>query len=151
MGDKMKKNSENEEKKEYLRSYRNCIKAVKRIEGYLQELEINEICPSLSMNGMPAAVTYNNRDLSDYVVKKDKLISDMLRARYQRITTYKEVIGQIELLSDEDEKNVLMYRYIKGMQWEDVAAKLNVEWAQIHRIHARALQHFNIPDKDDIE
>ena len=141
----MKRCEENEEKKAYLRTYQDSVKAVKRIEEYIRELELNELSPSICMNGMPIAATYNNKDLSDYVVKRDKLISDLIQAKYKRICTYNDVINQIEKLDNEDEKDVLMYRYIKKMQWEDVASKLNVEWAQIHRIHARALKNFEVP------
>lgn len=141
----MKKSEENEIKKNYLRKYQDSLKAMKRIEEYLRELELNEVCPSVSLNGMPTATTYNNKDLSDYAVKKDKLISDLLRARYDRVCIYNDVLKYIESLENEEEKDVLMYRYIKKMQWEDVAKKMSVEWAQIHRIHGRALKNLPLP------
>ncbi len=62
--------------------------------------------------------------------------------RYQRIKKCKEITDRIELLEDEDEKDILMYRYIKLMKWEDICMKIGLSWKQAHRIHTRALANF---------
>lgn len=139
----------NEKKKEYLRQFQESIRAVRRIEEQIKELETDEMCPTgLSLNGMPMASSFNNKDLSVYVAKKDKLITDMINARHKRITLYQDIFKRIEDLTDEDEREVLTLRYIKGMKWETVACHRHVEWAQVHRIHARALKSFKLPEDD---
>lgn len=141
----------NEKKKEYLRQFRESVRAVRRIEEQIKELEANEMCPSaISLNGMPIASSYNNKDLSVYIAKKDELLSHMIRARHKRIVLYHDIFKRIEDLQDEDEKEVLTLRYIKGMKWEAVACHRHVEWAQVHRIHARALKNFKLPDDDTL-
>lgn len=141
----------NEKKKEYLKQFQESIRAVRRIEEQIQELEADEMCPqAFCLNGMPAASSYNNKDLSVYVAKKDKLLSDMIRARHERIVLYQDIFNRIEKLPEEDEREVLTLRYIKGMKWEAVACHRHVEWAQVHRIHARALKNFELP-KDDTQ
>ena len=37
------------------------------------------------------------------------------------------------------EREVLRLRYIDGAEWIDIAETINYEWAQTHRVHARAL------------
>ena len=37
------------------------------------------------------------------------------------------------------ERELLRLRYIDGADWTEVAATINYEWAQTHRVHARAL------------
>lgn len=139
----------NEKKKEYLKQFQESIRAVRRIEEQIQELEADEMCPqALCLNGMPVASSYNNKDLSVYVAKKDKLLSDMIRARHERIALYQDIFNCIEKLPEEDEREVLTLRYIKGMKWEAVACHRHVEWAQVHRIHARALKNFELPEDD---
>ena len=69
----------------------------------------------------------------------------MLQARYRRLSTYSEIFQAIEEVPDERERQVLTLRYIKGLKWEEIAVEMHVEWAQVHRIHARALGHFKIP------
>lgn len=139
----------NEKKKEYLKQFQESIRAVRRIEEQIQELEADEMCPqALCLNGMSVTGSYNNKDLSVYVAKKDKLLSDMIRARHERIVLYQDIFNRIEKLPEEDEREVLTLRYIKGMKWEAVACHRHVEWAQVHRIHARALKNFKLPEDD---
>lgn len=38
------------------------------------------------------------------------------------------------------EREVMRMRYIDGADWTEVAATINYEWAQTHRIHASALR-----------
>lgn len=139
----------NEKKKEYLKQFQESVRAIRRIEEQIKELEADEMCPSaISLNGIPTASSFNNRDLSVYMAKKDKLISDMIRARHKRIALYQDIFHRIEVLQDEDEREVLTLRYIKGMKWGAVACEKHVEWAQVHRIHARGLKNFKLPEDD---
>ena len=83
--------------------------------------------------------------MSDYATKKDELISKMMQARYMRVSTYTDIFQAIENAPNERERQVLTYRYIKCLKWEEIAVEMHVEWAQVHRIHANALKHFKIP------
>ena len=47
-------------------------------------------------------------------------------------------------LMSEDEKDVLMYRYIKLMKWEDICMKMDYSLQHIHRIHKKALENFKM-------
>lgn len=37
------------------------------------------------------------------------------------------------------ERELMRLRYIDGADWTEVAATINYEWAQTHRVHSRAL------------
>lgn len=67
-----------------------------------------------------------------------------MEARYKKIQKCKEIKDRIEQLENEDEKDVLLYRYIKLMKWEDICTKMKYSWKQIHRIHSNALIHFKL-------
>lgn len=85
------------------------------------------------------------KDLSAYIVKKNELVEKMIQARYRRLSIYSEIFQAIEEVPDERERKVLTLRYIKCLKWEEIAVEMHVEWAQVHRIHAQALEHFKIP------
>ena len=140
---------ENEKKKAYLQSYKNYKQTAKRLEEQLEELRLNEMFPSLIMSDMPSS--HNQKDLSDYIVKYDELLSEIIRLRYDAIQRFEEVRQQIELLEDENEKTVLTLRYLRNDTWKGICVKMDYSWKQIHRIHANALQNFQIKMKDDIE
>lgn len=135
----------NEKKKEYLTQYLECVRAVRRIESQIEELRINIMCPSIHISDMPRA-NAGQGDLSDYIVKEHSLIDEMIKLRYKRIETYTDIFRRIEMIKKEDERTVLTLRYIKGLKWEEIAVDVHVEWAQVHRIHAKALKNFHLPE-----
>lgn len=134
-----------EKKKEYLNQYLECIRAVRRIESQIEELRINIMCPSVHISDIPRA-NAGQGDLSDYIVKEHSLIDEMIKLRYKRIETYTDIFRRIEMIEKEDERAVLTLRYIKGLKWEEIAVNVHVEWAQVHRIHAKALRDFELPE-----
>jgi len=91
---------------------------------------------------MPHASGCN--DLSGYVALLDHEERLYIKKRYLCIKKCKEITDKIEGLENEDEKDVLLYRYIKLMKWEDICAEMNYSWRQTHYIHSRALNNFRL-------
>lgn len=60
------------------------------------------------------------------------------------IKTHINIVDKIELMSDPTEKNLLRLKYIHGMTWEEISDEIGYSYRQIHNIHKRALQNFNI-------
>ena len=56
----------------------------------------------------------------------------------------RKILNQIERLADENEKDVLLYRYIKLHKWEDICEEMHFCWKHIHRIHTSALENFEM-------
>ena len=132
--------TEIEQKKEYLREYEKAVRQMKRSEEKITEMRLSKIMPSSGNDGMPHA--HNNTDLSGYAALLDEEERRYMKARYRRIKICKEITDKIERMDNEDEKDVLVYRYIRLMKWEDICGKISKSWKQTHRIHARALKNF---------
>lgn len=132
--------TEIEQKKEYLREYEKAVRQMKRSEEKITEMRLSKIMPSAGNDGMPRA--HNNTDLSGYAALLDEEERRYMKARYRRIKICKEITDKIERMDNEDEKDVLVYRYIRLMKWEDICGKISKSWKQTHRIHARALKNF---------
>ncbi len=137
--------NENKTKKEYLDSYRESKEAVKRIEEQIKEFELYETSPMIISMDKELHGSRVKKDLSNYMARKEEIIGRMIQARYKRINTYAMIFQAIEEVPDERERQVLTLRYIKCLKWEEIAVDMHVEWAQVHRIHAQALEHFKIP------
>lgn len=131
--------TETEQKKEYLKEYEKAVRQMKRSEEKITEMRLSKIMPSAGNDGMPHA--HNNTDLSGYAALLDEEERRYMKARYHRIKLCREITDKIERMDNEDEKDVLMYRYIRLMKWEDICVKINKSWKQTHRIHARALNN----------
>lgn len=137
---KKKEKTENEIKKEYLLGFQKISRQLERLENELAEIRLNKYCPSCISDGMPHASGCS--DLSSYMAKVDELEKKILKKKYHRLQKQQEIRNRIERMEDENEKDVLTYRYLRGMKWEDIAVKMGYTWQHIHRIHSSALKNF---------
>lgn len=139
---KKKEKTENEIKKEYLLGFQKISRQLARLENELAEIRLNKYCPSCISDGMPRAS--GCLDLSSYMAKVDELEKKILKKRYNRLQKQQEIRNRIERIEDENEKDVLTYRYLRGMKWEDIAVKMNIGYRHILRIHGKALEDFKM-------
>lgn len=137
----------NEEKKAYLNRFSESRKAERRIIDQIKEFESQKIWLKINNNDIGICGSRVFRDLSACMVKEEQLVEQMIQARNTHVEIYNDIFLAIEVIADEREREVLTLRYIECLKWEEIAVKMHVEWAQVHRIHAKALQHFKIPEK----
>ena len=136
---------ENEKKKEYLWRYREHVQRINRIESELEEIRIMKIYPSMSIgDGMPHGT--NNDDLSSYAAVLDKKERELLKEKYLRVKEFIEISKCINNVTNQKESDVLFYRYIKGLDWWQVAEKMNYTERWIHKLHGKALEHIEVPN-----
>lgn len=137
--------TQNELKKDYLWKYQGAVRRVARIEAELQEVRSMKMSISVGGNdGMPRGS--GQADLSSYAARLDKLERNLVNERYKRIRLYEDIAKQIEKLSSTNEKDVLFFRYIKGLEWYEIAEKMNYTERWIHKLHGKALAHFEFKE-----
>ena len=141
MNDEIRK--ENDRKKLFLWSYQDAIRDVSRLEIRLREVKQMRIIPAFVADGMPHG-SGGTGDLSGYAAQLDSLERRYLKARYRRIRQLKAVTDRIEALTEQREKDVLTYRYILDMGWEEISVKMKYSWQHVHRIHASALRNLKM-------
>ena len=134
--------TQNEKKKEYLWQYREAVRAINRIESELEEIRLMKMGVSVVNDGMPHA--HGGGDLSGYAARLDDLERSLMNKRYHRVRYYSEIVNTIDSVKRNKERDVLFYRYIKGMDWWEIAEKMNFSERQIYRIHGKALGHLEI-------
>lgn len=133
---------ENEQKKEYLKSYRRAIKREQDILDEIQRLRLDKMFPSVVNDGMPHGSSHS--DLSDYAAILDEQIELLKEERLEKVRCYQKIERQIGQMENEDEQKVLRLRYILGMKWEEVAVKMNYSYRRTLDIHGKALLAFKI-------
>lgn len=143
MTEKQKFKEENEKKKAFLRSYLCAVRIVNRIQEEIQEVRTMRMSISVNNDGMPHGG--GQSDLSDYAATLDKMERQLEAERYNRIRLYLDIKARIGQIKNSNEQDVLFYRYIKGLDWWEIAEKMNYSERQIHRIHGNALAYFQIP------
>lgn len=134
--------SEIEIKKEYLKEYGKIVRQMERSELIIREMRLNRMMPAVVNDGMPHA--HNDTDFSSYAAMLEQEEKRYMKYRYRRIKKCKEIRDKIEQLTSEGEKDVLIYRYIKLMKWDDICVNMQHSWQHIHRIHTKALKNFKM-------
>ena len=107
-----------------------------------------KIGSAVNNDGMPHG--HNQSDLSGYAADIDDLERKLTAEKSERIASYNDITERIEHLKNENEKDVLFYRYIKGMEWWEIAEKMNYSERWVHVLHGRGLKHLELP-KEFIE
>ena len=138
----MQEMTENEKKKEFLKRYRKAVKREQDILDEIQRLRADKMFPSVCNDGMPRGSSQT--DLSDYVAEIDAAIEDLKEERLEKIKIYRGIEMRIRRMKNEDEQEVLRLKYIKGMNLETVAERMDYSYRTILDIHGKALKNFEI-------
>lgn len=134
-----------EQKKEYLRGYRGHVRGSEQITAQIAQLRACKANPSaIVYDGMPKGG--GGTDLSGYIARLDDLERQLMDERAREIRAYQDIVRRIKLLRSENELDVLFYRYIRGLDWWEIAQKLDFSERQVFRIHSAALEHLICPE-----
>lgn len=127
-----------EEKKELLWAYQTHVRRVKEIEEEIRRLRLDRMCPPpMQGDGMPRGG--GKSDLSDYAVRLSEKIEKLQDERASCEYEKKSIVRAIKKVRGRYEMEVLFWRYIGGMSWDDVAEKVGASKRQVLRYHGQGL------------
>lgn len=140
----LSKKEEKHKKIHWLNRYRAAVREEQMILDEIQRLREDKMFPSLVMDGMPHGSSQS--DLSAYAAKLDEQMAKLKEWRLEKAKMYERILDRIRRVEDDNQRALLMCRYIKGMSWEDIAVSLGYTWRHVHRIHSQALDSINLKD-----
>ena len=128
--------------KEYLLQYQHIQREIEDIDRRMAQVRLKYAAPSaINYSDMPKAHN-SNHDLSDYVAKMDEL-TDYMISKYTRLRGIEiDIYMRVDRMENQQERELLRYRYIDGMTWTQVADAMPTTERNVYFIHGRALQHF---------
>ena len=133
------KKKKNEEKKEYLRTYRKHGKKIRRIEKEIEEIRSMKLYPSMNNDGMPHGSS-GCGDLSGYAAELMEKENTLYEEGVEQVKAYNTISAKIKELENEEERDVLFYRYIAGMDWWKIAQEMECSERWVYELHGRALE-----------
>ena len=134
--------NENDRKKTYLRAYRKHGKRIKRIESEIEEIRNMKMYPSSNNDGMPHGS--NQSDLSSFAAALQEREDELYQEGVKQVQTYKDIEYRINKLENQDERDVMFYKYIKGFTWWQIAQLMEYSESWIYELHGRALKNIQI-------
>lgn len=127
------------ETKKRLNSYRE-LRAER--DQILEELRQVESCINApggpNMDGMPRSPGAGN-PVERLVVKLITLQNRYKEQLIKLADSQEQIEEMIQGLADPVERRLARFRYVDGLNWEDVCDKMCYSWRQTHRIHGRLL------------
>ncbi len=88
-------------------------------------------------------------DLSDYMVKLEKTMQSIDNVTANCMVIKIAIESAILKMKDGLESELLHKRYILFKSWDVISIDLGYERTQVHRIHGKALQHFDLGGIND--
>lgn len=134
--------NENDRKKTYLRAYRKHGKRIKRIESEIEEIRSMKMYPSSNNDGMPHGS--NQSDMSSYAAVLQEKEEKLYKEGVKQVQTYKDIAYRINKLENENERDVMFYRYIKGYDFWEIAKLMDYSENWILKMHGKALEKIKI-------
>lgn len=133
--------------KEYLQEYQRARRKVEFLSEQIEELESKyKLPPAIQYSDMPKAHN-SNRDLSDYIVKYERLVKKRETAMKKCMGRMDDITNRLNRMSNDDEKEVLWKRYVKDMSWTEVIESMPYTDRHIYRLHGTALNNFPLPKR----
>lgn len=139
--------------KEYFAQIRKTDRLIQRLTDTVNTLRSGLTSQSYELK--PDKVqTSGPKDTLGETIAKIMSLEDDINTRIDELVTMKgDALNRISNISDKDQQNILIARYVSGEKWERIAVDLNFSIAQVYRIHGAALLDFaeKNPDilKDD--
>lgn len=129
----------NQEKKRELKKYRSLDQHINSllVERRMWFDRATKITPN--MDGMPQGSGQGDKISSAVIkiVELDQKINDEID---RLIETREKIMGAIKNVDDERFRALLIYRYIDGMTWEQIALETHYSYMQVCRLHGLALE-----------
>ena len=128
-----------EQKIEWLKSYRALDGKIESMTEQLQvwNARVTKITATISQEPKAAGSGDQLQRCIDQICELQTEIAqemDKLRKRKQEIDT------AIHGLNEKSYQDILWYRYIQGMTFEEIAIKMNYSWRQVCRKHKNAVE-----------
>ena len=137
--------------KERLRRYREIKKEARQIRDKLEEIESRLYSPKGQLlTGMPSAPPPGGGTVTEALIDRHAQLVQMYR---DQLTVLEEeqlaVETAIASLEDSTARQLMRYRYIDGLKWEEVCIRIKYGWAQTHDIHSKALKQLRAQEKPE--
>lgn len=132
-----------EELKEHYRLKQETVEleeTIKKLQLQAQSVSVTKITGAPAGSGSPDKI-------ADNLSRIEKLIQYYQQKLEKLLIQQKRIEEAIESLPT-NERLLMRYRYIDGLDWVDVAANMNYSWQWMHKIHARILKKLSGKDKE---
>ena len=126
--------------KERLRNYQKIKREREQLEHQLAEIETLLYYPKIpQMSDMPRGGSKEanpQEALAVHHIELQQLYKDKIKELAKEQLAIEKAIEPLGSTA----RQLMRYRYLDGLKWEEVCVKLNYSWSQTHLLHAQILR-----------
>lgn len=135
---------DNKEKCRYLNQYRIMHIEIDQITKELQRWQDLATRISPSYSDMPHGG--GSDKVQTAAVEVAELTDKLNQKLHQAIMVQESIKKLLESLDDIKLRQLMFYRYINGMRWEEIAVLMNYDYRYVLKLHRKAL--YGLDEKD---
>ena len=124
--------------KEFLKDHITKLNEAKGLEFEIQQMY--QTLKSPIITGMPAVHSPDTDKIGNVLWKIQQKEIKYLAKLDVILNEEKEIETVIDKLKDSRERTIMRYRYISGLEWEEVCVKSHYSWQWTHKLHKSALE-----------
>lgn len=132
---------DNKEKCRYLNQYRIIHIEIDQITKELQRWQDLATRISPSYSDMPHGG--GSDKVQTAAVEVAELTDKLNRKLHQAIMVQENIKKLLESLDDIKLRQLMFYRYINGMRWEEIAVRMDFNYRWVLRLHRKALNQIS--------
>lgn len=132
---------DNKEKCRYLNQYRIMHIEIDQITKELQRWQDLATRISPSYSDMPHGG--GSDKVQTAAVEVAELTDKLNRKLHQAIMVQENIKKLLESLDDIKLRQLMSYRYINGMRWEEIAVRMDFNYRWVFRLHRKALNQIS--------
>ena len=135
----MEKRERKEQLKRRLRRYASLKAEAQQIAQELAKVENAMKGPgAANLDGMPRASGIGDQVLG--VVSQHLALLERYQRQRERLAAEQSAIEDMIEGLEPTARQIMRYKYIDGLTWEEVCVAVNYSWRQTHNIHDKALE-----------
>lgn len=126
--------------KERLRNYQKIKREREQLLQKLEEVETLLYFPKIpQMSDMPRGGSKEGNPQEDLAIYHIEL-QELYKAKIEELTKEQLAVEKAIETLGPTARQLMRYRYLDGLKWEEVCVKLNYSWSQTHLLHAQILK-----------
>lgn len=132
--------------KEKLKRYRRLLSELELLKRQLEKLEPEFV--SDSVNGSDSEFPYTNHkmhvegyDLESYKRKVARLNKRIINKMNELVEEKDSLIEFIYNLEDSEVRQIFIYKYLEGLTWKEIAAKMNYGISTVRLKHDNLIRN----------
>lgn len=133
----------NKKKQQYLWEYRKRKRKVDRLNSQIETLRGSVAYSTTIVDGMPKGTGVKD-NLPGYVTDHKELAEELRVEESIMKDAFSRITKSIEALNCDNEKDVLNYRYIVGIEPPEIARKMDYSENWVWKIHKKGFENIKI-------